>query len=498
MRIIRQNILIFAFGVNAVGIVLTAWLWPVLLPATWYEQSLVAAVVYHQLGSLAVLLNAMRLLWFERAPSAAAGKFQQRLQGVNDWLERWCNIEEGLHWLLHHGRAALAVVLALVVLAWGMSGFTQIAADEIGIVQRFGKALPEPDLMPGLHWCWPWPIDTVVRVQPDRIQTLEIGYRLIPGSKAVPGARSWSSVHGQDGLRRVSDEAVMITGDGNLIELQGSLRYRIAQPRIWLFEVREGPAILRNAAESVLRETVGSHPFSDLLTSGRSAFQEEVLERLRQRCEGYQSQGLGVRLEGLSLHDLHPPQEVVAAYHEVTKAMEKRDERINVSQAKALEREQAQQSKSLKTIRDAEWARHKTLAMAEAQRAAFQARWHMRNHLDLARRAPASWGCRYCLPGGARNQRNWGAGTCGRGGGPGLSRPAARRPALQGALTDFRLYWDMLAASLSGRDKVIVDAEDVPGRRHLWLMPPDVFPPPALMQRDTPGTRDRGGNEKNR
>ena len=67
VRVIRQNILIFAFGVNALGIVLTAWLWPLLAPAAWYESSPIVAVVYHQLGSLAVLLNAMRLLWFERA-----------------------------------------------------------------------------------------------------------------------------------------------------------------------------------------------------------------------------------------------------------------------------------------------------------------------------------------------------------------------------------------------------------------------------------------------
>ena len=58
VRIIRQNILVFAFGVNAAGMVLTAWLWPLLAPtAWWYEQSPLAAVIYHQIGSLAVLLN---------------------------------------------------------------------------------------------------------------------------------------------------------------------------------------------------------------------------------------------------------------------------------------------------------------------------------------------------------------------------------------------------------------------------------------------------------
>ncbi len=70
VRIIRQNILIFAFGVNAVGIVVTAWLWPLLTPASWSADGPVVAVIYHQLGSLAVLLNAMRLLGFERTATS--------------------------------------------------------------------------------------------------------------------------------------------------------------------------------------------------------------------------------------------------------------------------------------------------------------------------------------------------------------------------------------------------------------------------------------------
>src|SRR2546422_6116543 len=70
VKIIRQNILWFAFGVNAVGIVLTAWLWPLLLPPDWHSKAPIAAVLYHQLGSLLVLLNSMRLLWFERSETS--------------------------------------------------------------------------------------------------------------------------------------------------------------------------------------------------------------------------------------------------------------------------------------------------------------------------------------------------------------------------------------------------------------------------------------------
>src|SRR5207253_1380284 len=82
-------------------------------------------------------------------------------------------------------------------------------------------------------------------------------------------ARAWSSPHGTDGLLAVPDEALMITGDGNLLELQGTVRYTISDPRTYLFEVTDAPALLRSAAESVLRETVAGHTFADLLTGGR-------------------------------------------------------------------------------------------------------------------------------------------------------------------------------------------------------------------------------------
>ena len=51
VHIIRQNIFWFAFVVNAVGIVVTAWLWPLFAPAGWVEQSPLAAVLYHQFGA---------------------------------------------------------------------------------------------------------------------------------------------------------------------------------------------------------------------------------------------------------------------------------------------------------------------------------------------------------------------------------------------------------------------------------------------------------------
>jgi len=327
----------------------------------------------------------------------------------------------------------------------------------------------------------------VTRIQPDRVQTLEIGYRVIGRTGAVPSTRAWSSVHGQDGVRRIENEGVMITADNNLIEFQGTVRYRIVQPRIWLFEVRDGPAILRSATESVLRETIASHTFSDLLTTGRADFQKEVLARLTQRIEGYLAQeersgGLGIELDGLSVDDLHPPQEVVSAYYEVTRAMEQRDRQIHDAEASALRQEKDAQAQHLATIRTAEAQSKELLELAQAQADAFRARWEVRSRLDFGvELALLNEAFQLHLDGlpAAEVARTWER----------LRTDAVR---LQAQLTDFRLYWEMLASSLSGREKVIVDSDKVPGRKHLWLIPADLLRPPpiALPPRGDPERRE--------
>jgi Cu+-exporting ATPase len=482
VRIIRQNILIFAFGVNVVGIVVTAWLWPLFAPPTWYEQGPVAAVLYHQFGSLAVLLNAMRLLWFERTTtSPTLRRWQDRFLRLHTWLEKRLDIDEGVHWLSHQWRLVAGVLAALLVLGWAASGLTQVGPDEVGIVRQFGRAVPE-DLGPGLYWRWPWPIEDVTRIQPNRIRTVEVGFRTIPGMTAAPAARAWSSPHGNDGILRAAEEAVMITGDGNLFEVQCSIRYTVADPRVYLFDVNDPEAILRSAAESVLRERIGACGFGELLTSDRGLLQQQVQARLEERCTTTGA-ALGIRLEGVSLHDLHPPQEVVRAYHEVTRAMERRDRQVNEAEADRQLRVRTQEGRNLEIVRKAAAERLERIRLAEARQAVFRARYEQRSRLSLTTECQLAWNAVQAVRGG-QSVRD-------------AARDYQRRRsaalAVQAALTDFRLYWEAIGSALTGREKVLIDSDRVPGRRTLWMLPTEPFrwPFPSMMpERSGRGPRE--------
>jgi Cu+-exporting ATPase len=473
VRVIRQNIVWFAFGVNIAGIVLTAWLWPLFAPAGWYEQSPVVAVLYHQVGSLLVLLNAMRLLWFERSTTSPTWKaWQDRVHHVNNWLDRNLDLDEWLHTLSHHWRTALVGLFGVALVVWLLSGFTRIQPDEVAVVRRFGKPL-ETELQPGLHWGWPWPIDEITRAQPRRVHLVEVGFRTT--GKPGDAVRSWTARHSGDGIRRLAEESEMITGDGNVAELQATVHYTISNVRVYLLEVNDPEALLRSAAESVLRELVASRTFSELLTTGRGKFQEEVQARLRATCASYGSEGLGLWVEGVSLQELHPPPEVVPAYYDVTRAMEEHDQRKNQARGEALERETLAQAAALRTEREALAFRTRKLEESRATRDVILARRSARTHLTWTQEASQL----LVLLGDVIDGRM--AEEAGRD----YLRRRQESLAAQAVLTDFRLFWDTLGRTLAGREKVILDAENVPVRRHLFLLPLDLLriPVPVLPER---------------
>jgi Cu+-exporting ATPase len=472
VRIIRQNILIFAFGVNGFGVLITAWLWPLLVTDDyWYSLAPLAGVIYHQLGSLAVLLNSMRLLWFERSVTGPrVERVRDSFRRVDKWLERYLDVDEALHWVGHQWKRVAISALVLLAVAWAANGFTQIGPDEQGILLRFGK--PVATLEPGLTYCWPWPIDRVVRVQPDRVRTVEVGFRAAPPGKA-DARLAWASTHGGDSSSRLDEEALMITGDSNLVVIQATVRYKIVSPAVYLFEVNDVDGIVRAATESVLRTTVAGRPFLELLTNQRDQFQRDVLERLQKHCADYH---LGITFEGFSLHDLHPPQKVVRAYYEVAKAMEEYDTQIMQAEAAALKLTRDADADSKDKIRQTKAASAIKIHQAQADAEAFLAWVNVRKTLSFDQ----EWNLWLSFIDDVQ------AGKPVAQASQDYDKKRAELIALQGEIVKTQLYWQTIASALAGRDILLVDAQKLGGRRQLILFDTDQFrlPIPILMPQD--------------
>jgi HflK protein len=308
---------------------------------------------------------------------------------------------------------------------------TIIAPDEIGVVRRFGN--PVADLEPGWYWRYPWPVEDTLRVS-QRVRTVSIGFREPTDAIKETGAMTWSSAHRKEA--RIANEAMMITGDGDLVDVMVTVRFRVTQPRVYLFQVSNADEIIRGITESELRAMVAGRPFLELLTLQRERFHDDALQRVRARCLQLSSDGLGVDIDGISIIDLHPPAEVVDSYYKVAQAMEERDTRINEAIEQATRMTETNKAKVNEILALARAAQAEKIQEADRDRQRFEA----------------------------------------------LFKPRKDHP----GLVDFRLYWDSVAKALSGRELILIDTDKVVGRRNLMLFDPEQFrvPLPIIVRPD--------------
>ena len=477
VRIIRQNIIVFGFAVNIVGVILTGWLWPLFATSPdAYKQAPLAGVIYHQLGSLLVLLNSMRLLAFDRtSPTGTIARVRGAAQAVDGWLGRF-SLDDLLHQIGHRWKSIAGALFGIGLFAWLATCFASVETGEVGIVQRFGRATT--DLEPGLHIRWPSPIETVVRIRPNEVRTVEVGFRTLSEEQlARRGANSssnsgntWTSGH-SDGIARLSDEAVMVTGDGDLVEILATIRYHVSDPRKFLFGVRDADAMVRSAGEAVLRELVAGRRFQEMLTTRRADLERDALNRLRGRLDSLATGGIGVALDGFTLHDLHPPPEVVSSYHAVAKAIQERDRAINEAEADALRQRRRSMEEADRVLKRADADAFARREDAKADRDAFLA-WHaVRNKLAPDEDARLA----------AEREKRVKAGMDPATVDKELAALRARTLAERRFLIEQRLTTQSVVDVLRLRDKVLVDAADVPGRRHLFMVDPEMLRMPSLV-----------------
>jgi regulator of protease activity HflC (stomatin/prohibitin superfamily) len=433
-------------------------------------------VIFHQIGSVAVLLNSMRLLGFERR---AATRWQSGLRFVDRWVSLEA-LDDLVHGIFHRWKLFLGGSAFMGVLAWLLSSCVVVQPNEVAVCQRFGAY--QAELVPGLHVRWPWPVESVTRLKPAEVRLVELGFRTASEARQQdlalaremqqrlrrPGStlsQSWASGHA-DSINRVTDESLLLTGDGELIELLATIRYTISDSKVYLERAADVDPLLRSCAESTLRELTGARDFQSLLGNGRPDFEREANRLFTVRLSTAATDGLGIRFGGLTIHDLHPPTDVVASYHAVAEAIQKRDRAVLDAEAEASRIVSRAEDEARKQLGQANSDAQQKVAEATALRDVFLA-WHTaRSTLTPEEEKLVG------------------------------SDPAKREQTIQvcRSLTDLRLTLDALSSVLRTRNKILVDADKLPGTRKLFLIDPDLIPkaplPLAFPRGANPDVRD--------
>src|ERR1700719_3852964 len=202
----------------------------------------------------------------------------------------------------------IAIVVLGILVIWLASGFYRVLPDEVGVVLRFGAY--NRTTQPGLTYHLPTPIETVLRPSVTRVNRTEIGYRNAEG----PG-------RGQV-TRQVPEEALMLTGDENIVDINFTVFWVIKDAQSYLFHIRAPEATVKSAAESAMREIVGETQIAQALAEGRGKIEADTQKLLQRILDSY---GAGIEIPQVQLAKVDPPAPVIEAFRDVQRALADRE-----------------------------------------------------------------------------------------------------------------------------------------------------------------------------
>ncbi|HET9701557.1 MAG TPA: FtsH protease activity modulator HflK, partial [Burkholderiales bacterium] len=205
------------------------------------------------------------------------------------------------------------LVLGLIALVWVASGFYIVDASQRGVVLRFGKYFETT--MPGPRWHLPYPIESVEIVNVSQVRTVEIGYRNNVKSKVLK-------------------EALMLTDDENIVDVQFAVQYIIKDAGEWLFNNRNPEETVKQVAESAIREVVGRSKMDFVIDQGREQVAADAQKLMQEIMDRYQ---VGVQVSRVNMQNAQPPEQVQAAFDDAVKAGQDRERLKNEAEAYANE-----------------------------------------------------------------------------------------------------------------------------------------------------------------
>jgi membrane protease subunit HflK len=255
------------------------------------------------------------------------------------------------------GGRAIALILIALVVAWLASGFYTVAPNQVGLNMVFGRF--DKRTSAGLNYNWPYPIGSVTKLGVTDRNAIDVGF--VTREDRRGGAPTHIDV---------PEESLMLTGDENIADVKFRVIWQIdpLHPEDYAFNVRNPPETVKAVAESAMREIVGRTPIQKILTAERKVIEPTAQELIQKVLNDYQA---GVIILQVQLLSVDPPEQVIAAFRDVTAAQQDQDRLRNEAQAYANRVVPEARGGAARIIQEAEGYREQTVAEARGQAAAF-------------------------------------------------------------------------------------------------------------------------------
>ena len=240
------------------------------------------------------------------------------------------------------------IVIIIALLLWAASGVYIVDASERGVVFQFGRYLQTTQ--PGPHWHIPWPVGSKEIVNVSEVRTIEVGYR-------------------NNARNKVPNEALMLTDDENIVDLQFAVQYVRTNPEAYLFFNRDPDQAVKQMAESAIREIVGKSKMDFVLQEGREELAINARDLMQTVLDRYQT---GITVSQVTMQNAQPPDQVQAAFDDAVKAKQDQERQKNEGQAYYNDVVPKAQGAAARLGQEAEAYRGRVVAAAEGEAARFE------------------------------------------------------------------------------------------------------------------------------
>jgi membrane protease subunit HflK len=290
--------------------------------------------------------------WGQKPPSPQPD-LEELLRGWQSRLRQW--MPGGGR--KSSGRGLLA--LALIGIAfWLLSGFYAVGPNEVGLNKIFGRYTGKTG--PGLNYNLPVPIGDVEKLQVTDRNVINIGFTYRPDMRTPNGQTSVD----------LPEESLMLTGDENIADVKFVVIWQIdpVHPEDYAFNMASQRETVKAVAESAMREVIGRSQIQRILTAERKVIEPAVQELMQKILDQYKA---GVLILQVQLQSVDPPEQVIAAFRDVTAAQQDQNRMRNEAEAYANRVVPEARGKAAATIQESEGYRLQTVAEATGQAARF-------------------------------------------------------------------------------------------------------------------------------
>jgi membrane protease subunit HflK len=222
--------------------------------------------------------------------------------------------------------SAIATLVAAAIGLWLLTGVYIVQSGQTAIITTLGAY--SRDAGPGLHWRLPWPIERA-EVVPSTVQRTDVG-------SANP---------------ENEEESLMLTTDGDLVDLPFSVIWRVSDPHAFAFNLDDVDKTIATVGETAMREAVGRTAYQPLFSTGRDEVQAETAAAIQRVLDRYHA---GVHVDAVQIGAAAAPRQTMEAFRELETARQNSGPAVQAANVQAGKVEQEAAANKARTIQEAQ------------------------------------------------------------------------------------------------------------------------------------------------